>query len=70
MEIKIIKFESNPVWNTMEIKGKWNSLEISSYSDGDVELEFSTSEDTGHIILNQDELKQMIEFLQTKVTKD
>ncbi len=67
MEIRINKFESTPEWNSMEIKGKWNSMEISSCSDGDVELEFSTSEDTGNIILGQDELKQLIEFLQTKV---
>jgi hypothetical protein len=67
MDITITNYEFNPELNAMEIKGKWNSLGIISYSDGDVELEFSTSEDTGHIILNQDELKQMIEFLQTKL---
>jgi hypothetical protein len=67
MEIKINKFESTPEWNSMEIKGKWNSMEISSDSDGIIELEFSTSEDRGSVFLDQDELKQLIEFLQTKV---
>jgi hypothetical protein len=71
MEIKITKYESTPEWNSMEIKGKWNSMEISSDSDGVVEFEFSTSADTGgSVFLDQDELKQLIEFLQTKVTKD
>lgn len=55
----------------MEIKGDAeDSLEIHSYPDGDTEFNWKDDGDMGCLILNQDELKQLIEFLQSKVKKD
>lgn len=68
--IKIIKYESTPAWDTLEIKSKWSEWAISSDSNNDVEI---MCDDLGVssncLILNQDELKQVIEFLQSKVIK-
>jgi hypothetical protein len=66
-EIKINTFETNPDWNSLEIKQKWSTWNISSHSDGDVEIECTTENGSEHLFLNQDELKQFISFLQTKV---
>ncbi len=66
--IQINTFESNPNWNSLEIKQKWSTWNVSSFSDGDVEIECHTDQNgSEHLILNQDELKQFIAFLQTKV---
>ena len=65
--IKINEYEFTPEWNSMEIKGKWSTWGISSYSDGDVEIECASGHGSEQLILKQDELKQFIAFLQTKV---
>lgn len=67
--LEVIKYENKPEWNRLEIKGKWTEWTISSYSDGDVEIEATGDDTTKYLILNQDELKQVIEFLQSKVIK-
>lgn len=54
-------------WNSMSIRCKWSTWNINSYSDGDVEIECETSDGSEHLILNQDELKRVIEFLQSKL---
>jgi hypothetical protein len=66
--IVINRYEDTPTkWDNMVIKMKWSEWNISSNSDGDVEIECSTEEDYNHLFLNQDELKQFIEFLKEKV---
>lgn len=66
--IKTNTYESNPEWNSMEIFQKWSNWHISSHSDGDVEIECHTDQNgSEYLILNQDELRQMIAFLQTKL---
>jgi len=66
--IKINTYESNPEWNLLEIKQNWSTWYVSSFVDGDVEIECYTDQNgSEHLILNQDELKQFIAFLQTKV---
>ena len=66
--IKLNTYESNPEWNSMEIFRKHNNWHISSYSDGDVEIECHTDHNGSEVlILNQDELRQVIAFLQTKL---
>jgi hypothetical protein len=65
--IVINRYESNPKWDNMVIKQKWSEWNISSHSDGDVEIEFQDEEGNNHLFLNQDELKQFIEFLKEKV---
>ena len=59
-------FENND-WNSMSISGKWTNWNITGYSDGDVEIECETSDGSEHLILNQDELKRVIKFLQSKL---
>ena len=67
--IKITKYEDNPEWNLLEINDKWTQWTISSYSDGNVEIESWDKREgiNKHLFLNQEELKQVIEFLQSKV---
>jgi hypothetical protein len=66
--IQINTYETNPDWNSLEIKQKWSTWGVSSYTDGDVEIECHTDQNgSEHLVLNQDELKQFIAFLQTKV---
>ena len=68
--IKITKYENNPEWDSLEVKGKWTNWGITSYSNGDVKIKCcSDSNGSEYLILNQDELKQVIEFLQSKVIK-
>jgi hypothetical protein len=66
-KIVINRYENAPKWDNMVIKQKWSEWNISSHSDGDVEIECSTKENNSHLFLNQDELKQFIEFLKEKV---
>jgi hypothetical protein len=66
-KITINEYKSIPEWNNMEIKGKWSTWGISSYPDGDVEIECASGHGSENLILNQDELKQFIAFLQTKI---
>jgi len=65
--IKINKYESNPEWDNLEINDKGEEWTISSHSDGDVEIECFDTDGHRYLFLNQDELKQVIEFLQSKV---
>jgi hypothetical protein len=66
-EIKITRYDSNPNWDSMSLKQKWSEWEVSSHSDGDIEIECITDAGSSTLILNQDELKQFIQFLQEKV---
>ena len=68
-KIKFIKFENTPEWNSLEINQKWSQWNINSCGDGDVEIECCADNNNVHLFLNQDELKQVIEFLQSKVIK-
>jgi hypothetical protein len=44
-----------------------NELEIVSHSEGDVSIELDINGNLGCFILNQSDLKQLIEFLQSRV---
>jgi hypothetical protein len=67
--IQINTYESNPEWNLLEIKQNWSTWYVSSFpGNNDVEIQCYTDQNgSEHLILNQDELKQFIAFLQTKV---
>ena len=67
--IQITRYESNPEWDNMTVKDRWTELNISSHSDGDIEFNTTQREDNActSIFFNQTELKQLIEFLQSKV---
>ena len=65
--IETTRFDSNPQWDSMTIRQKWSTWRIQGHSDGDIEIECDSSEGSNHLFLNQDELKQFIQFLQEKV---
>lgn len=64
---KITKYENNPEWDRIDIKQKWSEWSIESHLDEEVIVTCSTNDGENHLFLNQEELKQLIEFLQSKV---
>jgi hypothetical protein len=65
---KVTKYEDRPEWDRIDIKQKWSEWTIDSCHDGDVEIACHTDDSAAHsLFVNQDELKQLIEFLQSKV---
>jgi hypothetical protein len=67
MALEVKKYENNPEWDSLVVEQKWSTWTMDSHSDGYVELCCSTSEGDTSLFLSQDELKQVIEFLQSKV---
>jgi hypothetical protein len=67
LEIKINTHKTNPDWNIMEIKKKYSTWGVSSHPNGGVEIDVISEDGYERLVLNQDELKQLISFLQTKV---
>lgn len=65
-EIKVLH-EGHDQWETLQFKFKWETWEITQHSDGDVEISCDDDEGTKCLFLNQEELKQVITFLQSKV---
>lgn len=67
--IQITRYKSVPEWDHMTVNDKWTELNISSYPAGDIEFITTQREDNActSIFFNQTELKQLIEFLQSKV---
>ena len=66
-KLQITRYEDRPEWDRIEVKNKWADWTIESYSDGDVSIECNIGRGGECLILNQEELKQVIEFLQSKV---
>ena len=66
---KITKYEDRPEWDRIDIKQKYSEWTIDSCLDGDVEIHCSSDDNSYSLFVNQDELKQLIEFLQSKVIK-
>ena len=66
----VTKYEDRPEWDRIDIKQKWSDWTIDGCHDGDVEIACHTNDSGAHsLFINQDELKQLIEFLQSKVIK-
>ena len=63
---KYIKYQENPQWDRIDIQQELSQWSIRGYSDGDVGIECAFL-GTETLFLNQDELKQVIEFLQSKL---
>jgi hypothetical protein len=64
----VTKYENNPDWDRIDIKQKWSEWGIEGHLDGDVEFSCYTNDGGNNsLFVNQDELKQLIEFLQSKV---
>ena len=67
MESGIVILYENTNHSKLEVNRPWAEWCMSSYEDGDVEIEVMTDRDSNQLILNQTELKQVIEFLKSKV---
>jgi hypothetical protein len=68
IKFAVIKYQDHPEWDRIDIEQKWSEWIIEGCLDGDVEFSCH-SNDSGinSLFLNQDELKQVIEFLQSKI---
>ena len=65
--ISHVKYDTHPEWDSIEIKNKFNTWSICGSSNDDVEIECWTPQYIEHFFLNQLELKEFIEFLQSKL---
>lgn len=65
----VTKYEDRPEWDRIDIKQKYSEWTIDGCHDGDVEIHCSSDDNSYSLFVNQDELKQLIEFLQSKVIK-
>jgi hypothetical protein len=68
MEKEIIKRGNESCYETLIIQGKWTSLELTSVDkDGDIEIELNNTDENISLYLNQNEIKEVIEFLQKQI---
>lgn len=65
-EIQILH-EGHEQWETLQVECRFETWQISQHRDGDVEICCDSSDGTKLLFLNQDELKRVIAFLQSKV---
>ena len=68
MEKEIIKRGNESGYETLIIQGKWTNLELTSVDkDGDIEIELNNTDENISLYLNQNEIKEVIEFLQRQL---
>ena len=68
MEFKENVNKFNPDYTSIEFKGKWVSMEVTSADkSGDVEIRITEDGDEKYIFINQENLKQLITHLQKQV---
>ena len=65
---KVTKYEDHPDWDRIDIQQELSQWSIKGYPDGDVGIECAFL-GIETLFLNQKELIQVIEFLQSKVIK-
>ena len=67
-ETKIEIISEGTEWESIKIKRKWEAWTIDSADkDGDVEIACEGADGTAMLFLSQDELKQVIAFLQKQI---
>jgi hypothetical protein len=66
-KLQIIKNESNPKLDQIKVKNKWATWTIQEHPQDYVSINCNIGRGPEHLFLDQDELKQVIEFLQSKV---
>jgi hypothetical protein len=68
MDDEIIKFNDESGYDRLIIKRKWTTLDMSSVDkDGDIEIELDDSRETISLYITQNEIKEIIEFLQKQI---
>ena len=70
--IEFTRYDYNPGWNSLKISTRHEEWEISTASNETQEIEISCSNNDNVysvLFLNQTELKQVIEFLQSKLVE-
>ena len=68
MDDEIIKFNDESGYDRLIIKRKWTTLDIRSVDkDGDIEIELDDSRETISLYITQNEIKEIIEFLQKQI---
>lgn len=68
MDDEIIKLNDESGYDRLIIKRKWTTLDISSVDkDGDIEIELDDSRETISLYITQNEIKEIIEFLQKQI---
>jgi len=66
-KLEITRYEDNPERDRIKVKTYWADWTIEGYLDGEVGITCNIGRGDETLFLNQDELKQVIEFLQSKV---
>jgi hypothetical protein len=66
-KLEITRYENNPEWDRIDVKTKWADWTIESYPQDYVSIVCNIGRGPEHLFLDQEELKQVIEFLQSKV---
>ena len=68
MDDEIIKFNDESGYDRLIIKRKWTTLDMSSVDkDGDIEIELDDSRETISLYITQNEIKEIVEFLQKQI---
>ena len=67
MTNRIQIFNEGTPWECLRIQRKWETWEIEQCTDSDVEITCQGTDGTATLFLSQDELKEVIAFLQSKV---
>jgi hypothetical protein len=68
--IKITTYPKNQNLDVLKIKTKWSEWTVDGCSDGTVEINHHSVDDSSaSLFLTQEELKEFIEFLQSKIKK-
>jgi len=60
-------FNEGEPWETLRIHRKWETWEIEQCTDSDIEITCEGTDGRTTLFLSQDELKEVIAFLQSKV---
>jgi hypothetical protein len=67
-KIIITRYENQPQWDRIDVKGKFAEWSFETYNDGDLGIECYTDVNgTECLLLNQEDIKRLIEFLQSKI---
>jgi hypothetical protein len=67
MNKQIQIFHEGKPWECLRIQTKWETWEIGQCTDSDIEITCEGTDGITTLFLSQDELKEVVAFLQSKV---